>query len=205
MASFKNGSIALRDTLLWKCFSVNQKSIRVNPLGQDGGMLETFTSQPEFNFPKNKMPSKSPSQPPFVDGYLAALLGQASQLISAEFHQVVRSHGFSVTEWRVLASLFGSKGMSIGHLATISLTKQPTVTRLLDRMESLGHVRRTPQTKDRRVTHVVITPQGQKIVKSLIKQAKEHEEKILEPFGLAQAEALKLTLRQIIAQRHQSA
>ena len=149
-------------------------------------------------------PSKPPSQPPFVDGYLAALLGQASQMISTEFHQVVRSHGFSVTEWRVLASLFGSKGMSIGHLATISLTKQPTVTRLLDRMESLGHVRRTPQTKDRRVTHVVITPQGQKIVKSLIKQAKEHEEKILEPFGLAQAEALKHTLRQIITQRRQS-
>jgi DNA-binding MarR family transcriptional regulator len=119
-------------------------------------------------------PSKPPSQPPFVDGYLAALLGQASQ------------------------------GMSIGHLATISLTKQPTVTRLLDRMEALGHVRRTPQTKDRRVTHVSITPQGQKIVKSLIKQAKAHEEKILEPFGLAQAEALKHTLRQIITQRRQS-
>ena len=149
-------------------------------------------------------PSKTPSQPPFVDGYLAALLGQASQMISTEFHQVVRSHGFSVTEWRVLASLFGSKGMSIGHLASISLTKQPTVTRLLDRMESLGHVQRTPQTKDRRVTHVAITPQGRKIVKSLIKQAKAHEEKILEPFGLAQAEALKHTLRQIITQRRQS-
>ena len=87
-------------------------------------------------------PSKPPSQPPFVDGYLAALLGQASQMISTEFHQVVRSHGFSVAEWRVLASLFGSKGMSIGHLATISLTKQPTVTRLLDRMEALGQDRR---------------------------------------------------------------
>jgi len=149
-------------------------------------------------------PSKTPSQPPFVDGYLAALLGQASQMISTEFHQVVRSHGFSVTEWRVLASLFGSKGMSIGHLASISLTKQPTVTRLLDRMESLGHVQRTPQTKDRRVTQVAITPQGQKNVRSLIKQAKAHEEKILEPFGLAQAEALKHTLRQIITQRRQS-
>jgi DNA-binding MarR family transcriptional regulator len=203
MASFKTGAIPLRDTLLWKCFPVNQKTIRVNPLGQDGGMPQTFhrSLNPIFEM---QAPSKPPSQPPFVDGYLAALLGQASQMISTEFHQVVRSHGFSVAEWRVLASLFGSKGMSIGHLATISLTKQPTVTRLLDRMEALGHVRRTPQTKDRRVTHVSITPQGQKIVKSLIKQAKAHEEKILEPFGLAQAEALKHTLRQIITQRRQS-
>ena len=32
----------------------------------------------------------------------------------------------------------------------------------------------------------------------------EYEEKILQPYGLAQAEALKETLRQIIAQRRQS-
>jgi hypothetical protein len=30
----------------------------------------------------------------FVDDYLPALLAQASELISAEFHRVVRKHGF---------------------------------------------------------------------------------------------------------------
>ncbi|MEN9626783.1 MAG: hypothetical protein RJA10_9, partial [Pseudomonadota bacterium] len=42
---------------------------------------------------------------PFVDDYLPALLGQASHLIQAEFHRVVKSKGLSVAEWRVLASL----------------------------------------------------------------------------------------------------
>ena len=46
----------------------------------------------------------------FVDGYLAYLLAQASQRISAEFHLQVRAAGLSVTEWRVLASLEGSAG-----------------------------------------------------------------------------------------------
>ena len=41
----------------------------------------------------------------FVDHYLAALLAQASHLISSEFHTVVRANGLSVSEWRVLASL----------------------------------------------------------------------------------------------------
>ena len=49
----------------------------------------------------------------FVDGYLAALLAQASQLISSEFHEVVRRHGLSVSEWRVLASLEGSDGRAM--------------------------------------------------------------------------------------------
>jgi hypothetical protein len=50
MASFKIGAIALPDTLLWKCFAVNQKTIRVNPLGQDGGMPQTFSIAAKINF-----------------------------------------------------------------------------------------------------------------------------------------------------------
>src|SRR5262245_61869550 len=67
----------------------------------------------------------------FVDDYLPALLAQASQLISGEFHRVVTSHGFAVSEWRVLATLHGNEPMSIGSLAQTTTIKQPTVTRLL--------------------------------------------------------------------------
>jgi DNA-binding MarR family transcriptional regulator len=76
---------------------------------------------------------------PFVEDYLPALLAQASKLISAEFHAVVEAEGFSVTEWRILASLTGSPGISTGRLAQISVTKQPTVTRLLVRMLGIGY------------------------------------------------------------------
>ena len=68
----------------------------------------------------------------FVDDYLPALLAQASQLISGEFHRVVTAHGFTVSEWRVLATLAGNEPMSIGRIAQITTIKQPTVTRLLD-------------------------------------------------------------------------
>ena len=80
----------------------------------------------------------------FVDNYLPALLAQASQLISSEFHEVARQEGFSVSEWRVMASLAGGDAVSIGRLAQITVTKQPTVTRLLDRMETQGQVERIP-------------------------------------------------------------
>lgn len=134
----------------------------------------------------------------FVDHYLAALLAQASHLISAEFHEVVRAHGFSVSEWRVLASLADGDATSIGALAQVAVTKQPTLTRLLDRMEQKKQVERLPHESDRRVTLVRITPAGRETVARLIGLAKAHEQRVLEPFGLKRAEELKATLRRII-------
>src|SRR6187200_443412 len=97
------------------------------------------------------------AQMPFVDDYLPALLTQASHLISGEFHRVVSAKGFTISEWRVLASLAGGEPMSIGRLAQVTVMKQPTVTRVLDRMEERGHVKRIASEDDRRVTLVRIT------------------------------------------------
>jgi DNA-binding MarR family transcriptional regulator len=135
----------------------------------------------------------------FVADYLPALLAQASQLISGEFHQVVRANGFSVSEWRVLATLAGGPPLSIGQLAAVSTIKQPTVTRLLDRMEAKGMVERLDKDGDRRITRVKITPAGSRMVSRLIALARTHEQRVLEPFGLERAEELKTTLRHMIA------
>ena len=149
---------------------------------------------------RGKPPGKRRAETPrFVDDYLPALLAQASHLISSEFHSVVRKQGFSVREWRVMATLAGGVPISIGQLAQITLTKQPTVTRMLDRMESNGHVERLPHDSDRRITLVRITRKGATTVDHLMELAREHELRVLEPFGLLRAEELKNTLRQMIA------
>jgi len=134
----------------------------------------------------------------FVDDYLPALLAQASHLISGEFHRVVNAKGFTVSEWRVLATLAGGEPVSIGRLAEITVMKQPTVTRLLDRMEASGHVKRLAHGADRRVTLVSITPSGSRMVAGLIPLAREHERRVLEPFGVKRAAELKATLIQLI-------
>lgn len=136
---------------------------------------------------------------PFIDDYLPALLAQASHLISDEFHKTVRKNGVSVTEWRVLATLYGAGEISIGSLADMATTKQPTVTRLLDRLEVLGHVQRVAHATDGRVTLVRITDPGKKLIASLIKQAKKHEDQVMEDLMPGESKALKETLRRLIA------
>jgi len=146
-----------------------------------------------------KSPAPTKPKQRFVDDYLPALLGQASQLISSEFHRVVRANGITVSEWRVLASLEGGTPLSIGSLAAISLNKQPTLTRMLDRMEERGQVERVPhEGGDRRITLVRITPLGSQTVSHLIPMARKHAEQVLEPFGKKRAAELKAMLRTII-------
>ena len=134
----------------------------------------------------------------FVDDYLPALLAQASHLISSEFHRIVTAKGFTVSDWRVLASLDGAEPMSIGGLARLTTMKQPTLTRVVDRLQGRGHVRRIAHESDRRVTLIEITPAGDKLVAGLIDLAKEHERRVLEPFGLSRSNDLKNTLRKMI-------
>jgi DNA-binding MarR family transcriptional regulator len=69
---------------------------------------------------------------------------------------------------------------------------------MLDRMEAKRQVERLAHDGDRRITLIRITPAGSRMVERLIALAREHEQRVLEPFGLTRAEELKATLRRII-------
>lgn len=135
----------------------------------------------------------------FVDHYLAFLLAQASSRISREFHREVEAAGLSVTEWRVLASLEGSEGESIGTLSQLTLTKQPTLSKVVQRMENEGIVARTRVRADRRQTVVRITPKGHRLTDALRDRAIAHQERVLEPFGREKAELLITMLVDLLA------
>jgi DNA-binding MarR family transcriptional regulator len=136
----------------------------------------------------------------FVDSYLPYLLARASFAISSEFHAQVEAAGFTVSEWRILASLSGVKQRTVGELADIVLAKQPTVTKMVLRMASEDLVMRTACTQDKRQAWVSITPNGQKLVKPLLKKAALHEKNVLSSLGKQQSQELKLILQKLFKQ-----
>ena len=134
----------------------------------------------------------------FVDSYLPYLLARASFSISSEFHSQVEAAGFTVSEWRILASLSGVKQRTVGELADIVLAKQPTVTKMVFRMADQGLVMRTACTQDKRQAWVSLTPKGKKTVQPILKNAALHEKQILESLGDVQSKALKVILQKLI-------
>jgi DNA-binding MarR family transcriptional regulator len=134
----------------------------------------------------------------FVDSYLPYLLARASFSISSEFHAQVEAAGFTVSEWRILASISGVKQRTVGELADIVLAKQPTVTKMVLRMASEELVSRTPCTQDKRQAWVSITPKGKKLVMPLLKKAALHEKQVLATLGASQSHTLKSVLQNLI-------
>lgn len=67
-----------------------------------------------------------------------------------------------MTEWRVLASLADGARETIGTLSQLTLTKQPTLSKIVQRMERQGLVMRGNMASDRRQTLVALTRKDRK-------------------------------------------
>jgi DNA-binding MarR family transcriptional regulator len=133
----------------------------------------------------------------FIDGYLAYLLARASHVISGQFHAHLAERKVPVMQWRVMAALWdGPK--SAREVADISLQKQSTVSKLLERMERQGLLVRETDTEDRRRIVVSLTAHGRTVAGPLIEAAREHERAVLAPFGTANARTLVSVLQRLI-------
>ncbi len=99
--------------------------------------------------------------PRFVDDYLLSLLARASFVVSSEFHGRLRARGVSVPVWRVLAMLSGGPE-TVTALAEACLLQQPTMTKVLDRMERDGLVKRQRMRANRRLVRVHLAPKGRR-------------------------------------------
>lgn len=137
------------------------------------------------------------SAPRFVNDYLGYLLGQANHALFKDFENEVRSAGLGSLEWRVLATLSDLPAMSIGQLAQEVLSQQPTVTKLVQRLQAHNWVQLTNDPQDQRRTLVHITPTGQRKVSPLIAKSRDHEARALAGLNAVDAQRLKDQLRQL--------
>lgn len=137
---------------------------------------------------------RSPAPGRFVDGYLGYLLGQANHALYKDFDARVRAAGLSSIEWRVLATLHDGPALTVSALAREVLSKQPTVTKLVQRMVEQGWVQLQADAADQRRTLVVATAAGRRLVKPLVQQARSHEQRMLKALGARDVAALKQLL-----------
>ncbi len=139
----------------------------------------------------------------FVDNYLGYLLGQANHAVYKQFARHVQSEGLSGTEWRVLAVLHAGESLSVSALAQEVLSKQPTLTKLVQRMQARGWVACQADAADQRRTLVDITPAGRQVATRLLAKAKRQEARLLRSFDAAEIGALKAALLKIAAEPSQ--
>jgi len=82
---------------------------------------------------------------------------------------LLKPHGLSGTQYNVLRILRGAgeKGLACREVGGRLISRDPDITRLLDRMESRGLIARAREAGDRRVVRTRITPGGLRLLAEL--------------------------------------
>ncbi|MEH6773822.1 MAG: MarR family transcriptional regulator [Cereibacter changlensis] len=88
---------------------------------------------------------------------LGLLMHDAARAIRKRFEQRTCALGLSSAQWRLLAHLSREGRAAQARLADLLEIEPISVSRLLDRMEQGGWVRREPDPSDRRVRIIVPT------------------------------------------------
>jgi DNA-binding MarR family transcriptional regulator len=103
-----------------------------------------------------------PEEAAFLD------LLRTTDMLSRGLAQLLKPEELSATQYNVLRILRGAPdGLPCGEIASRMITRDPDVTRLLDRLEKRGLIVRWRETKDRRMVMARIKPEGLKLLARL--------------------------------------
>jgi DNA-binding MarR family transcriptional regulator len=123
------------------------------------------------------------------------LLRTADRLGSAAERTLAPAR-LSLVQYNVLRILRGAApdGLPCGEVGARLLTRDPDVTRLLDRLAARGLVGRSRGRRDRRVVTARITPAGLALLARLDRPAAARLRRLLSPLGRSRLRALSSLL-----------
>ena len=99
---------------------------------------------------------------------------RTADLLSRRADQLLKNEDLSMTQYNVLRILRGSpEGLSCGDISSRMITRDPDITRLLDRMEKRGLISRSRETIDRRMVIAKITSTGLELLARLDKPVQD--------------------------------
>jgi len=109
---------------------------------------------------------------------------RTTDMLSRGMAHVLKAEDLSATQYNVLRILRGApEGLTCGEIASRMITRDPDITRLLDRLEKRGLVARCRETKDRRMVLTRISPDGLKLLARLDEPVQEAHRKQLGHLG----------------------
>ena len=101
----------------------------------------------------------------------------------SRFRPMLRDHGLTEQQWRVIRALAHYESMDASELARRSLLLAPSLTRILQHLETEKLVRRKSDASDQRRSVLALTPRGRKLFASVAPDSAALYEEIEATFG----------------------
>jgi MarR family transcriptional regulator, organic hydroperoxide resistance regulator len=88
---------------------------------------------------------------------------QVAKAHRARTHELLSQLGLHVGQEMILVALWMQDGQTLSQLAERLEVQPPTITKMVQRMEVSGIVKREPSREDSRVSHVFLTGKGKNL------------------------------------------
>lgn len=121
---------------------------------------------------------------------------RTTDLLSRRLVPVLKASALSPVQYNVLRILRGApEGLSCGEIASRMITRDPDITRLLDRLEKRGLIARNREARDRRTVLTRITNKGLSVLGRLDQPVLNTHRKLLGHLGRGRLRKLAAMLQ----------
>jgi DNA-binding MarR family transcriptional regulator len=128
-------------------------------------------------------------------------LCRTTDILSRKVSEVLKAEELSSNQYNVLRILRGAlDGLPCGEIGNRMITRDPDITRLLDRLEKRNLIARSRETRDRRMVMARITPEGLDLLARTDEPVREAHRAQLGHLGRERLRALKDLLQ--LAREH---
>ena len=116
-----------------------------------------------------------PSNPDFPDfeHSLPMLMLRAREAVMSRFRPMLRKFDLTEQQWRIIRALSEVRERDAGELAAVSYILAPSLTRILQKLESRGLVKRRSDRSDQRRVLISLTKKGDKLFQEVRPHSRE--------------------------------
>ena len=140
-------------------------------------MTNDKNSTDHSSFPFGKLPMRDMSQS------LPIALLRGREAIMTGFRNMLHEYDLTDQQWRVLRALAETPELEVVELAERCVILQPSVSRILKKLEDRKLVSRRICQQDRRRSHITITAKGKDLFQLIAPQSEELYKVINGKFG----------------------
>ncbi len=108
---------------------------------------------------------------------------KAREAAMPRFRPMLRDHGLTEQQWRVIRALAHYGEIDAGELAQRSFLLAPSLTRILQHLENEGLVNRSAHASDQRRTVLTLTAKGNRLFSAVAPDSAALYENIEASFG----------------------
>lgn len=134
-----------------------------------------------------------------LDDCIASITSRSAKKLADCFEKRLNYYNITRTQWIALYYISINNMITQKQLADKMYLKEPTVVRMLDKMELIGWVIRVNSEDDKRIKLLSLTDKGQKIETEMLDIAEKFRNDVISDISPEELESYKLVLNKMLS------